>query len=65
MGAALLSPTLHRRGRGRDGASFADDGEISITYLKDVFQQKTSPEMLDTVVTLELPRKFGISPDLP
>lgn len=42
-------------------ASFADDGEINITYLKDVFQKKTSSETLDTV-TLEFPRKFDISP---
>ncbi len=42
-------------------ASFADDGEINITYLKDVFQKKTSAETLDTV-TLEFPRKFDIAP---
>lgn len=42
-------------------ASFADDGEVNITYLKDVFQRKTSSETLETI-TLEFPRKFDIAP---
>ena len=39
----------------------ADDSEINITYLKDVYQCKTGSETLETV-TLEFPKKFDIAP---
>ena len=39
----------------------ADDSEINITYLKDVYQRKTGSETLDTV-TLEFPKRFDIAP---
>lgn len=41
--------------------AIADDSEINITYLKDVYQRKTGTETLDEI-TLEFPRKFDIAP---
>lgn len=41
--------------------AFADDSEINITYLADVYQRKSGEERLETV-KLEFPRKFDISP---
>ena len=39
----------------------ADDSEINITYLKDVYQRKTGSESFGEV-KLEFPRKFDIAP---
>lgn len=41
--------------------AIADDSEINIVYLRDVYQRKTGGEDLEEV-TLEFPRKFDISP---
>lgn len=41
--------------------AIADDSEINITYLKDVYQRKTGAETLGEV-TFEFPRKFDIAP---
>lgn len=41
--------------------SIADDSEINIVYMKDIYQKKTSSETLDEV-TLEFPKKFDIAP---
>ncbi|KFI65721.1 PH domain-containing protein [Bifidobacterium cuniculi] len=41
--------------------AIADDSEINITYLKDVYQRKTGAETFGEV-TLEFPRKFDVAP---
>lgn len=41
--------------------AFADDSEINIVYMKDVYQKKTAAETLETV-KLEFPRKFDMTP---
>ena len=41
--------------------AIADDSEINITYLKDVYQRKTGSESFGEV-KLEFPRKFDIAP---
>lgn len=41
--------------------AIADDSEINITYLKDVYQRKTGTETLGEV-KLEFPRKFDVAP---
>lgn len=64
-GAKMRIKTIHLDSvvdvEAETAGAFADDSEINITYLADVYQRKSGEERLETV-KLEFPRKFDISP---
>jgi len=64
-GAKMRFETIHLDSivdvEAETAGAVADDSEINITYLKDIYQKKTGSETFGTT-KLEFPKKFDIAP---